>query len=148
MVSSSTLPAQAGRVDTRQLPVAALIAGAVSAIANLAIYLLVTFGLGIGLEVQMGGPAAPVEPLGAVPVLLMSALPALVAAGLLWLLNRLVARPFLVFQAIAAVVALLSLGGPLSLQVGLASKIVLSLMHIVAATAIVLVLRQRARLQA
>ena len=148
MVSSSTLPAQAGRVDTRQLPVAALIAGAVSAIANLAIYLLVTFGLGIGLEVQMGGPAAPVEPLGAAPVILMSALPALVAAGLLWLLNRFVARPFMVFQAIAAVVALLSLGGPLTLQVGLASKIVLSLMHLVAATAIVLVLRQRARLEA
>lgn len=148
MISSSTLPAQADRVDTRRLPIAALIAGAVAAIANLVLYVLVTLAFGIGLEVQMGGPQAPVEPLGAVPVILMSALPALVAAGLLWLLNRFVARPFALFQAIAAVVALLSLGGPLTLQVGVASKIVLSLMHIVAATAIVLVLRQRARVGA
>ena len=145
MISHSTLPAQTDRVDTRRLPIAALMAGAVSAAANFMLYLITTTALGTAIEVQMGGAQSPVTPLGAAPVIIMSALPALLAAGLLWLLNRFITRPFFVFQVIAVVVALISLGGPLMLQVGLASKIVLSLMHIVAAVAIVLVLRQRAR---
>lgn len=144
MISSSKLSAQADRVDTKRLPVAALVAAAVSAAGNFVLYLIATAALG-AIEVQMGGPQAPVTPLSGVLVIIMSALPALLAAGLLWLLNRFVARPFAVFQAIAVVGALISLAGPLTLQVGLASKVVLSLMHIIAAVAIVMVLRQRAR---
>lgn len=144
MIANSTLSAAAERVDLRRLPAATLVAAAAAAAGNLLLYLIVTGVFGTTIEVQLGGPTAPVTPLPVALVIIMSALPALFAAGLLWLLNRFVARPFAVFQGIAIVAALLSLGGPLTLQVGTASKVALSLMHIVAAVAIVLALRRRA----
>lgn len=142
MISSSTLRAEANRISTQRLPRAAITGALLAATANAIIFLVATGALGLAVEVQMGGPQSPVTPLTVVPVILMSAIPAALAAGLLWLLARFVARPFFVFQIVAAVLALLSLGGPLSLQVGPASKAVLGLMHIVAAVAIVGALRR------
>lgn len=66
--------------------------------------------------------------------------PAIGATVLLALLGRFTRRPFLIFQIIALVFLLLSFGGPLSLPVSGTVKVVLGIMHTVAASAIVGVL--------
>lgn len=67
--------------------------------------------------------------------------PAIGAAILLAILNRFTSRPIRVFQWIAAIVLLVSFGGPLFLPpLETSTRIVLSIMHVVAAGAIVGVL--------
>ena len=74
-----------------------------------------------------------------------SIVPALAAAVLLAILGRFVKRPFPLFQIIAAIVFLLSFGGPLSLPIGGAEKAVLAVMHLVTAVAIVAIFSALAR---
>jgi hypothetical protein len=143
MASTGVVSNRVERVAVRRLPVAALIAAAVAVVANLVIFFLA--GAFVPLEVQAGGPGSPVMPLTAVPVIVTSALPAFGAAVLLALLGRFLSRPHLIFMIIAIVFLLLSFGGPLSLQVNTGSKVVLSLMHVVAAVAIVGVLNTMGR---
>ncbi len=67
--------------------------------------------------------------------------PAIGAGILLAILNRFTSRPIRVFQWIAAIVLLVSFGGPLFLPpLETSTRIVLSMMHVVAAGAIVGVL--------
>jgi hypothetical protein len=67
--------------------------------------------------------------------------PAIGAAILLAILNRFTSRPIRIFHWIAAIVLLVSFGGPLFLPpLGTSTRIVLSIMHVVAAGAIVGVL--------
>jgi hypothetical protein len=67
--------------------------------------------------------------------------PAIGAAVLLAILDRFTSRPIRVFQWIAAIFLLVSLGGPLFLPpLETSTRIVLSIMHVVAAGAIVGVL--------
>ena len=67
--------------------------------------------------------------------------PAIGAAILLAILNRFTSRPMRVFQWIAAIFLLVSFGGPLFLPpLETSTRIVLSIMHVVAAGAIVGVL--------
>lgn len=141
MTKATSLPNTTDRVQASRLWLAALAAAGIAAIANIAIWLLAG-ALAVPLNIQVGGPQSPVVPLGAGPVIVMSVVPALLGAALLWLLNRFTARPRLVFQVVAVVVLLLSLAGPLLLPVALANKLVLSLMHVVAAAVIVSVLRK------
>lgn len=126
-----------------RLWLAAPAAAGVAVGANILIWLLAR-ALALPLDIQMGGPQSPVVPLTVAPVVIMSAVPALLAAGLLWLLGRFSARPFAIFQIVAVVVLLLSLAGPLSLPVGGVNKLVLGVMHVVAALTIVGTLRRMA----
>ncbi|KPV49883.1 hypothetical protein SE17_30120 [Kouleothrix aurantiaca] len=135
------MPNSAERVPTGRLWLLALAAAGIAAVVNLLIWLLAGM-INIPLNVQMGGPEAPVVPLSAGPVIVMSVVPAIAGAALLWLLGRVTARPFRWFTIIAVVVLLLSLAGPLLLPVALANKLVLSLMHVVAAGVIVGILRK------
>jgi hypothetical protein len=73
-------------------------------------------------------------------IILMSAVPGLLAAGVLLGLNRLFRRGLRIFQAVAAVLALLSLGGPLSLPIDGGTIAALASMHLAAAVSIVGVL--------
>jgi hypothetical protein len=143
MTSAGIVPSAAERVAPRQLPAAALIGGLIAAVAN-TIVLFVAQALGTPLQIAMD-PSAPAAPLTIVPVVLASALPAIGAGVLLWLLGRFTRRPFTIFLAIAGVFLLLSLGGPLSMPVPGATKAVLSLMHVVAGASIAGALFVRAR---
>jgi hypothetical protein len=89
------------------------------------------------------------QTIGVVAVIVVTALAGLAAWGLLALLERVTARARTMWTAVAVVVFLLSLLGPLGSGVGMSSKVVLALMHLGAATTIVpLMLRSiRARSQ-
>lgn len=141
MTKATSLPTSAERVPAGRLWLLALAAAGIAAVVNLLIWLLAGVA-NLPLNIQMGGPEAPVVPLSAGPVIVMSVVPALAGAALLWLLGRVTAQPFRWFTIIAVVVLLLSLAGPLLLPVALANKLVLSLMHVVAAGVIVGILRK------
>lgn len=79
-------------------------------------------------------------------VAIASVVPAVVGTGILAGMNAAMARPGRLFAGIAVVVSLLSMGGPATL-VGAdgGTKVVLALMHVVAAAAIVGALLMRGK---
>lgn len=86
-------------------------------------------------------------PLTIGPIVGASIVPAIGAAVLLAVLGRFVSRPFRIFHIVAAVILLLSLGGPLNLPIGGAEKVVMAVMHVVTAAAIVGILSVLGRKQ-
>lgn len=82
------------------------------------------------------------QTIGLVPVVLVTLIAGLVAWGVLALLERMTANAKTIWTAIAVVVFLLSLLGPLGSGVGTSSKIVLALMHVGAAATIIPLMRR------
>jgi hypothetical protein len=123
---------------------AALIAGAVAAVGNLIVF-AVARALNLPLEIPMGPQTT--APLTAVPVIATSFIPALLAAAFLALLSRFVSKPLRVFQIVGLVAALLSLLGPSLMPIAGATKVILILMHLVAAISIIGVLSVLARVR-
>lgn len=119
---------------------AGIIAAVAAAVTNAIVYLAATGLLNVPLSIPTRPGAAELNPLRLWQVVFISAMPAVVAAGLLVALNRFTARPLLVFQIIAVIVLLLSLGPILALPIGATAQVVLALMHVVAAAIIVGVL--------
>jgi hypothetical protein len=139
----STLPAanaKTERISFSRLLWVGPLAGLVAAIANLIIFGLAKTVIGIPFVIPLFGPGSPPEPLPAFMVIAGSLVPALGAAVLLWILGKFASRPLRIFWIVSLLFLLLSLGGPLSLPVDLPTKLALSLMHVVAAVAIVGVL--------
>jgi hypothetical protein len=133
------------RVIFRGLWQAALIAGVLAALGNL--LLLVIAGLfGISILTPVPPEGTTIAPLTAGPVVVSSVVPALAAALLLGLLGRFTASPLRAFHVIAVLFLLVSFAGPLGLPVDATSKLLLNLMHIIAAAAIVGVLSTRVRI--
>ena len=124
------------RIPAGKLWRAGLLAAAAAAVANMIIWAIERILLGLALPVPQGA-GNEIAPLPVVMVVVVSAVAAIAATLLLAILNRFVQRPIRIFQGIAAVALLLSLGGPLSLPVDIATKVGLSAMHVVAAAAIV-----------
>jgi hypothetical protein len=124
---------------------AGLLAAVIAAVANL-IVLVVTQNL-LGIPVM--APATPgspeLAPLSAIAVITASVVPAIGATILLAILGKFLEHPIRVFWIISVVFLLISFISPLTLPVGIATKITLSLMHLVAALAIVEVLTLIAR---
>jgi hypothetical protein len=117
----------------------ALTGGAIGAAINSLLGLV--FPSLTGQALQVPNPATQVlENLPLFAVIAASIVPSFAAAGVLLLLRRLTANGTQIFQILGAVLALLSclpaFGMPITTEV----KIVLSLMHLVAAAAIVLTL--------
>lgn len=140
--------AQQETVSTAKLLPAAAIGAGISAVINLIIFLILPNLLGVApIMVQMGPPSpdTPLMELPAIAVIIISALPSFVAAGVLALLGRFTARPFTVFRVIAAVVLVLSFAPFTMGTMNSGTVITLGLMHIVAAGAIVWALDRRAR---
>lgn len=131
-------------LDRSRLWWAGLAAAVVAAVANGIVFWLATVSFGLPLYVAPVPDLNP-APLSLVAVIITSVIPALIAAGLLALLARWVRRPWHWFWSIALVVLLLSLGGPLSATADPITKIVLGIMHLVAAVAIVGTLTALAR---
>ena len=84
------------------------------------------------------------QTIGLVSVIVVTALVGLVAWGLLALLERMTSNAQAVWTAIAVVVFLLSLLGPLGSGVGTSSKVVLALMHVGAAATVIPLMRRSA----
>lgn len=84
-------------------------------------------------------------PLTALPVILASFAPLVVGTLVFWLLVRFTRNPVAIFTGVAVVFGLLSLGGPLSMTtLPLGYRLVLGLMHVVAAVSLVWFLRKTA----
>lgn len=124
------------RVATGNLWRAALLGGVLAAVANIVV-LLIANALGLTLDVPLGPNATETAPMGVLPVILASFLPALGAAGLLALLARFTRRPITIFLGVSALFLLLSFGPLLGTPVVVSTKVVLGLMHLVAAVPIV-----------
>ncbi len=140
-------PTPAERVATGKLWQAGGIAAVSAVVANLIFWFVITRVLQMELMVFAQGPGTPLMPVTAGMVILTSAVPAIGATILLAILDKFVTRPFRVFQIVAVVFLLLSLGGPFSLpaEVPVSTKVILSVMHGIAAAAIVGVLRKYGR---
>jgi hypothetical protein len=126
----------------------ALAAGAAALLGNLIIFFVGQNLLGLSLMIpQAPGSSTALVPLTIGPIVGASIVPAIGAAVLLAVLGRFVKRPFRVFQIVAAVILLLSFGGPLNLPIGGAEKVVMVVMHVVTAAVIVGVLSVLGRKQ-
>jgi len=127
------------RVAIRELWWGALVA-AVAAFAAAVVLFGIAGLFGVPLEVMAPPTYETLSPMEVSFIAQATIPPAIGATILLAILGRFTRRPFLIFQIVAAVFLLLSFGGLLSLPVSGAVKIVLGLIHIVAAGAIVGVL--------
>lgn len=147
MSTLTNIPASSGQVATNKLWQAGGIAAVFAVVSNLIFWFITARLLQMELIVFAQGPGSPLMPVSPMMIILTSAVPAVAATILLAILGKAVARPFRVFQIIAGVFLLLSLGGPLSLpaEVPMSAKVVLSLMHIVAGAAIVWALGKYAK---
>lgn len=84
-------------------------------------------------------------PLTALPVALASAAPLVIGTLIFWLLTRFTRNAVRIFTALAGVVALLTLAGPLTMTtVPIGYRLALCVMHFVAAVALVWFLRKTA----
>ena len=118
-------------------------AGALAAALNAVVYLVASALGAIPLDVEIPNTGGPL-PLAA--VVIFSFVPAVLAAGFLWLLGRFTRRPFRVFTVVAVVVFVLSLYTPFSIPgVPLAMIVALELMHLVVAAVVVAVLTSLGR---
>ena len=144
---SSTSIARSERVALSRLWWAGLVAAVGAAVANILLFTIEKTLLGVPFVMPLQGPGSVPEPLPVGMVAIASAAPAIAATVLLAVLGRLVRRPVLVFQIIAVVFLLASLGGPLSLPVDGATRLALIPMHVVAAAVIVGVLTTLGREQ-
>jgi Family of unknown function (DUF6069) len=117
----------------------ALTGGAIAAPINSVLALLAPTL--IGQPIQIPNPNTQVlENLPLFAVITASLVPSFAAAGVLLLLRRLTATGTRIFQILGAVLALLSCIPTFTMPISPQVKIILSVMHLVAATSIVLTL--------
>lgn len=137
MSTLTTSKAKSERISFSRLLWVGPLAGVVAAIANLIIFGVAKNLVGIPFVIPLSGPGSPLEPLPAFMIIVGSIGPALGAAVLLWILGKFAPRPLWIFWIVSLLFLILSFGGPLPLPVDLPTKLALSLMHVVAAVAIV-----------
>lgn len=144
-----TMSAQASIATTSVKPSfgsvlkAGLIGGITAAGLNV-IVLLLAGVFGIVLNVMAGPPPnQQAMTLTAVPVILLSIMPAIIGALLFFLLTRISAKAATIFTVIAVVIVLLSLLPVLGQPLSAAGMITLTLMHFIAAGVITYWLTKR-----
>lgn len=120
--------------------------GAGVAVAGNLVLLMIANLLSIPLTVMVGppGPDAPITTVGPVPVIVFSALPALFAALIYFMLTKISAKGRQIFIAVAVVVFLVSLLPIFAQPLTPAGMVILALMHLVAAAGITWALVSRA----
>ena len=138
-MTSTTIVSRSTGSDIAHYLGMGLRAAALASVVNVAIYVLGKALFNLPFIGPMQAGAEP-NPLPLFMVILMSAVPGMLAAGVLYGLNRFFRRGLRIFQAVAAVLALLSLGGPLSLPIDSGTIAALASMHLAAAVSIVGVL--------
>jgi hypothetical protein len=135
-LSNATSPSQPTHAFTAGAVFKGAFAGAAAgAAANVALYFAFSLA-GVSL-VALFAPGAPPVALGLGPVVMASLVPALPAALAALAVGRLAKSPARVYAIVAAVFALLSMGGPANLGgAGAGLKALLALMHVAAALGI------------
>ena len=122
-------------VSLKSLFIRGVSGGMAAALVNLGLLFLAR-----GADVAMEGAFSPGQPPGVLPqppVALASIVSAIPAALLAWLLGRFTGDPARNFALIAVIFTLLSFAGPAGVAgASTGTKVVLGLMHIVAATGI------------
>jgi hypothetical protein len=114
-----------------------LMGGALAAVAN-TVTLLIGKAAGVAFLVPVNGPDAPLVALQPINIVMLCLVPALVAALVFVGLTRLTRRPQPIFLTIAGILLIISLIPDWVLPMdSLATRILLSLMHLVAAALIV-----------
>lgn len=104
--------------------------------APLIVWIVATPVLGIALTARLT-PAAPAQTVSPVTVVIVSGLAALVAWGLLALLERVTLHPRAIWTSLSIAVLVLSLAGPLSAATTLSAKVALACMHLAVAIALI-----------
>jgi hypothetical protein len=127
---------QTTRVSSRT-PVTAVLAATAAAVA---IWVVTTLA-GADLTVSFG-PGQPIQRITVVNVVVAALVGSLAGWGLLALLRRFTAKARAVWTVTAIIVALLSLGGPLSTISSPGTKVSLVAMHLAVATVLIVVLRR------
>jgi hypothetical protein len=124
--------------------ISGLIGGGLGFFGSLALLVLAGL-LGIPLLVASGPPVqSPLLPLGVGQIFVAILIPALGATLFYALLRRVFnERADWIFQVVALAALLFSLGGPLSLPISAANKLILVLMHLVTGSAIIWALSLR-----
>lgn len=140
MSTLTTSNAKTQRTSFSRLLWVGPLAAVIAAVANLLVFVIAQNLLGIALMGPAGPGSTEMAPLPAAAVVISSVVPAIGATVLLAVLGKFLVRPIPVFRIISVVLLILSFAGPLSLPVDVAAKLTLSLMHLVAAVAIVGVL--------
>jgi len=133
-MSTASVTARPAQTSFGRLLLVGLGAGIAAAVVNLLIF-AIGGALGVPFVAQMGADQPPQE-LNAAMFIAASIAPALGGAVLYGLLGRFTRRPTAIFVAVAAVFALLSLAGPLTMPVPLATRLTLSLLHLLTAAVI------------
>ncbi len=135
-MTATTIVARSTWSDVLHYLKIGLQAATLASVVNVAIYALgkALLNLPFILPMQPGGEPSP---LPLFMVILMSALPGVLAGGVLYVLDRFTRRGLTIFQGVAAILVLLSLAGPLSLPIDGGTKAALVSMHLAAAASIV-----------
>ena len=133
-MSETSLQTTRGSAGT---PVATVLGATAAAVA---IWALAT-AAGAALTVSFG-PGQPIQKVTVVNVVVAALVGSLAGWGLLVLLRRFTANARAVWTVIAIVVALVSLGGPLSATASAGTKMSLVAMHLAVATVVIVVLRR------
>lgn len=115
-----------------------------SVAATLAVWAVAVPLAGVGLVVRVGSGSATQE-IGPAMVAIVSVLVGLAGWGLLAVLEHFTTRPRGIWIAIAVIVLLLSLSGPLSAGETVGSKVALTAMHLVAALILIPLFARSAR---
>jgi Family of unknown function (DUF6069) len=117
-----------------RLLIVGLVVGVVAALVNLVIFFIGS-ATGVPFAVVMD-PSQPAQALNAGMFIGASLVPALAGAVFYGLLGRFTRRASTIFLVVAVVFALLSLLGPLTMPVPLATRLMLSLLHLLTAAII------------
>jgi hypothetical protein len=139
-------PTVAGKLEkpASHLWISGLVGIALAFVGSLALWVIARL-LGIPLLIAMGPPGqnspVPLSPVGILIVVVISALAATVFYALLRRFFNHRARR--IFQILALILLLLSLGAPFSLAVPATNQVVLVLMHLVTGAAIIWALTLR-----
>ena len=141
MVTSPTVQT-AERINGRRLPVAALAGGVIAAVANSIVLLIAQAAVG---PLMVTVPGMPEQAISIGAIFFSCILPAFIAAGLLWALGRFTQRPIRTFTIIAVVALVLSFASPFTAQMTGGTRVVLEIMHVIAAVAIIGALTRMAR---
>lgn len=145
MAQTASISRQAERVDGKKILGATLLGAALAAVVNVFLWAVMQFVLQLNLQVQLGGPTSPLEPLSVVPVIVATIIPGLIAGVFLWLVGRFTPRPYTIFLVIAIVALLISFLAAFLLPVGLVQRIGMNTMHVGAAVPIIWALMTRTR---
>jgi hypothetical protein len=132
-------PVQAGRI-----PLAAVRGGAIAIAANLSLYLVATWLLGLPLPVPNPVTGA-VAPLPAMAMVFATAVGALGGALTFAVLARVVRRPRRTFLIVSVAFTIISFASPAVLPTDLATILVLEIAHVLAAVPVTLALLRDTR---